>query len=122
MATKSYQRWAWQESKKSVEKIKGDAPAGAKPVEVLLKSFDEGLGPILEKMAEAFKKNDSANVKRYANDALSKVTNYKSYVKAKESVVGKTIHAILDQSLKKTERELEALKANGTNVNFKVTN
>jgi hypothetical protein len=73
----------WKKTKDDLAKAAADMKktgGNARPIEEALKSFDSGLGPLLENVGNAYKANKGADVKKHAKAALEIATKYKKTV------------------------------------------
>lgn len=111
MANKLHEEW--KKAKKSLQKQIDDFKknGGLKPtaIEAALKSFSEDLGGTLDKAAEAYKKNNGADVQKYAGKALLIANNYFKTCMKISNERGKYAAGILKVMFPK----LEDLEANG---------
>ncbi len=70
----------WKNAKKALEKqvadVKKKGGMNPKQIEAALKSFDQGLGPLLTKVGTAYKANKGKDVQKHAEAAIKVAEKY----------------------------------------------
>jgi hypothetical protein len=112
VANRLHDDWVKQKSylQKQVDEFKKNGGLNSKPVEDALKSFSGGLGPTLDKLAEAYKAKKDADVKKYADRAIVTATAYMATAGKLSNERGTGTKMFLKNMLVK----LDGLKAKGS--------
>jgi hypothetical protein len=112
MANRMHDDWVKQKAflQKQVDDVKKNGGLNPKQIQDALKSFDGGLGPTLDRLAEAYKAKKDADVKKYAERAITTAKNYLATVTKISNERGTGTKIALSAMLTK----LEGLKAKGS--------
>jgi hypothetical protein len=106
----------WKKTKDDLAKASAEIKktgGNHKPIDDALKSFDSGFGPLLDKVADAYKAKKDADVKKHAKGALDIAGEYKKTVEG----IPYQCRIEAGQRLNHITKSLTELKDKGTAAN-----